>query len=130
LWQAISVLKIYPHFISFANEIVGGPDKVYLYTVNSNLDWGQDLKRLKKWVRENNIEKIYLDYFGGGNPKYYLGRKYEKWSADIEEKEFKRGNYLAVSITSLQVNQEKYAWLKKFEPKTKIGYSIFVFYIH
>jgi 4-amino-4-deoxy-L-arabinose transferase-like glycosyltransferase len=130
LWQIISVLKIYPHFISFANEIVGGPDKVYLYTVNSNLDWGQDLKRLKKWVRENNIEKIYLDYFGGGNPKYYLGRKYEKWSADIEEKEFKRGNYLAVSITSLQVNQEKYAWLKKFEPKTKIGYSIFVFYIH
>jgi 4-amino-4-deoxy-L-arabinose transferase-like glycosyltransferase len=140
LWQAISVLKIYPHFISFANEIVGGPDKVYLYTVNSNLDWGQDLKRLKKWIEENKIEKIYLDYFGGGNPKYYLREKYESWWGQRDSKEIPKGSYLAVSATALQGGRGKpakgfdqptgyYLWLEKYKEITKIGYSIFVYYI-
>jgi len=139
-WQAISVLKIYPHFLAYANEIVGGPDKVYLYTVDSNLDWGQDLKRLKKWVEENNIEKIYLDYFGGGNPKYYLGQKYESWWGQRDPKELPKGSYLAVSATALQGGKGLpgkgfdqptgyYLWLEKYKPIAKIGYSIFVFHI-
>jgi hypothetical protein len=141
LWQAISVLKIYPHFIAYANEIVGGPDKVYLYTVDSNLDWGQDLKRLKKWVEENKIEKIYLDYFGGGNPKYYLGQKYESWWKERDPREIPKGSYLAVSATALQGGRGiggknfnepwgQYLWLNSQEPPVaKIGYSIFVFKI-
>jgi hypothetical protein len=140
LWQAISVLKIYPHFLAYANEIVGGSEKVYLYTVNSNLDWGQDLKRLTKWVEQNKIEKIYLDYFGGGNPRYYLGEKYESWWGQRDPKELPKGSYLAVSATALQggkglpgkgFNQPTgyYLWLEKYNPIAKIGYSIFVFYI-
>jgi 4-amino-4-deoxy-L-arabinose transferase-like glycosyltransferase len=139
-WQAISVLKIYPYFLAYANEIVGGPENVYLYTVDSNLDWGQDLKRLKKWVEENKIEKIYLDYFGGGNPKYYLGKKYESWWGQRNPKELKKGSYLAISATTLQGGRGNpvkgfdqatgyYLWLGKYQPVAKIGYSIFVFYI-
>jgi hypothetical protein len=140
LWQAISVLKIYPHFLAYANEIVGGADKVYLYTVNSNLDWGQDLKRLTKWVEQNKIEKIYLDYFGGGNPRYYLGEKYESWWGQRDPKELPKGSYLAVSATALQGGRGLpgkgfdqptgyYLWLEKYKPIAKIGYSIFIFHI-
>jgi 4-amino-4-deoxy-L-arabinose transferase-like glycosyltransferase len=140
LWQAVSVLKIYPHFLAYANELVGGPDKLYLYTVDSNLDWGQDLKRLKKWIEENKIEKIYLDYFGGGNPKYYLGQKYESWWGQRNPKELPKGSYLAVSVTALQGGKGLpvkgfdlptgyYLWLDKYKPVAKIGYSIFVFHI-
>jgi len=140
LWQAVSVLKIYPHFLAYANELVGGSDKLYLYTVDSNLDWGQDLKRLKKWTEENKIEKIYLDYFGGGNPKYYLGQKYESWWGQRNPKELPKGSYLAVSATALQGGKGLpargfdlptgyYLWLDKYKPVAKIGYSIFVFHI-
>jgi hypothetical protein len=140
LWQSISVLKIYPHFLAYANEIVGGPDKVYRYTVDSNLDWGQDLKRLKKWVEENKIEKIYLDYFGGGNPKYYLGQKYESWWGQRDPKELPKGSFLAVSATALQGGRGVpgkgfdlptgyYIWLDHQKLITKIGYSIFVYKI-
>jgi hypothetical protein len=139
-WQAISVLKVYPHFLAYANEIVGGPDKVYIYTVDSNLDWGQDLKRLKKWIEENKIEKIYLDYFGGGNPKYYLGEKYESWWGQKNPKELPKGSYLAVSATALQGGKGLpvkgfdqptgyYLWLERYKPIAKIGYSIFVYFI-
>jgi len=139
-WQAISVLSIYPHFLAYANEIVGGPDNLYIYTVDSNLDWGQDLKRLKKWVDEKGIDKIYVDYFGGADVKYYLSEKFESWHGTRDPKEFPKGNYLAVSATFLQGGCGEpvsgfdqpygcYRWLDKYKPVTKIGDSIFVYYI-
>lgn len=41
LWQAASVISIYPHFLAYFNELVGGTDQGYIYTVNSNLDCGR-----------------------------------------------------------------------------------------
>ncbi len=140
LWQAISVISIYPHFLAYFNEIAGGPDQAYIYTVNSNLDWGQDLKRLKRWVDENKIEKIYVDYFGGGDARYYLKEKFLPWWGTRDPKEFEKGNYLAVSATFLQGGRGEpapgfdqitgyYLWLNNYKPRAKIGYSIFVYYI-
>ena len=140
LWQAISVISIYPHFLAYFNELVGGPDKGYIYTVDSNLDWGQDLKRLKKWVDEKGIDKIYVDYFGGGDAEYYLKEKYAPWWGTKDPQELPKGSYLAVSATFLLGGQGKpvtgfnqpcgyYRWLNKYTPKMKIGYSIFVYYI-
>lgn len=140
LWQITSVISIYPHFLAYFNEIVGGPDKGYIYTVNSNLDWGQDLKRLKKWANEQGIEKIYVDYFGGGEAKYYLKEKYAPWWGQRDPKELPKGSYLAVSATFLQGGRGElisgfdqpygyYRWLDQYQPITKIGYSIFVYYI-
>ena len=142
LWQAISVISIYPHFLTYFNELVGGPDKGYIYTVDSNLDWGQDLKRLKKWVDINLPagRQVYVDYFGGGNAEYYLKEKYAPWWGTRDPQELPKGSYLAVSATFLQggrgepvpgFNQQYgyYRWLDKYKPVTKIGYSIFVYYI-
>jgi len=141
-WQAISVISIYPHFLTYFNELVGGSDKGYIYTVDSNLDWGQDLKRLKKWADKNLPagRQVYVDYFGGADVKYYLGEKFESWNGTQDPKEFPKGNYLAVSATFLQGGRGEpvpgfnqpygyYRWLDKYKPVTKIGYSIFIYYI-
>ena len=140
LWQAISVISIYPHFLAYFNELAGGPNQGYIYTVDSNLDWGQDLKRLKKWLDKNKIDKIYVDYFGGGEAKYYLKEKYLPWSGTRDLAEFPKGNYLAVSATFLQGGRgipapgfdqphSYYRWLDQYQPITKIGYSIFIYFI-
>ncbi|MFH1656292.1 MAG: glycosyltransferase family 39 protein [Candidatus Nealsonbacteria bacterium] len=140
LWQAYSVISIYPHFLAYFNEFVGGPNKGYLYAVDSNLDWGQDLKRLSNWMNENNVNKIYIDYFGGGNLDYYLGDRYEGWSGQRSPEEIKRGSYIAVSVTQLQGGRgiaksdytnptDYYNWLDNYDLVEKIGYSIFIYYI-
>ena len=141
LWQVTTVLKIYPHFLAYFNEIGGGPNKGYIYTVDSNLDWGQDLKRLKEWVDENRIDKIYVDYFGGGDAEYYLKEKFLPWWGTRNPQEIEKGSYLAVSATFLQGGRGEpvkgfnqpygyYRWLYFYEPPiAKIGYSIFVYYI-
>ncbi len=140
LWQAWSIISVYPHFLSYFNEIAGGPKKGYLYVVDSNLDWGQDLKRLKKWQDAQGIDKIYIDYFGGADTEYYFGEKHEKWQGERNPQEFPKGNYLAVSATLLQGGKGSptpgfnapagyYLWLNRYEPSARIGQSIFVYHI-
>jgi hypothetical protein len=140
-WQIFSIVRIYPHFLSYCNQLAGGPNNCYLYVVNSNLDWGQDLKRLKKWVEENKIDKIYVDYFGGGDLKYYLKEKYLPWWGTRNPAELPKGSYLAVSANQLQggrafpvkgyeLPSDFYNWLYRYEPPIeKIGYSIFIYRI-
>ena len=139
-WQIFSVISIYPHFLAYFNELAGGPNQGYIYTVNSNLDWGQDLKRLTKWVEDEKIDKIYVDYFGGGDAQYYLKEKYAPWWGTRDPVEFPKGNYLAVSATFLQGGRGTpapgfdqpygyYRWLDQYQPIAKIGYSIFIYYI-
>lgn len=139
-WQAFSVFKHYPHFIPYYNELAGGPSKGHLYAVDSNLDWGQDLKRLKDWTEKEGIEEIYVDYFGGGSASYYLGEKYKKWDGKKNPSEMKKPAWLAVSATHLMGGKSEarpdhtedtkyYTWLGEKSLEKRIGYSIFVYRI-
>jgi len=139
IWYVFSSISSFPYYLTYFNELVGGNKNGHIYVTDSNLDWGQDLKRLTKWVNENNISKIYLDYFGGGDYKYYLGEKVESWWGDRNPKEAK-GKWLAISATFMKQGQAQptkgwneptdfYAWLNQYEPITVIGNSIFVYHI-
>jgi len=139
-WYAFGTIKVYPHFLTFFNESIGGPSQGYKYVTDSNLDWGQDLKRLAIFVDDNNIDKIYFDFFGGDSPEYRLGDKYQPWWGDRDPKELPLNSWLAVSATFLQGGRgvpnpeyhEKtgyYNWLTKYEPVTVIGNSIFIYHI-
>lgn len=141
IWQIISVISVYPNFLSYFNELVGGPSNAYKYVVDSNLDWGQDMKRLTKWADENNVKTIYVDYFGGTDPVYYLGDKFRQWHSGYDPSQMVPNSYLAVSATFLQndlgrrvgalSNQPSnfYGWLKQYQPTIVIGNSIFVYHI-
>ena len=140
IWQIISVLKVFPYFLSYGNEIASGPKNLYYYTVDSNYDWGQDLKRLVKWTDKENINKIYVDYFGGADTQYYLKDKLRSWQGGRDPRELPKGSYLAVSATFLQGGRGKpapgfngpygyYLWLDNYTPVERIGYSIFVYKI-
>ena len=137
LWMATSALFTFPNYISYYNDLIGGPENGYKYIVDSNYDWGQDLKRLSKFVEANSIDKIRLDYFGGGSPEYYLGGKYEQWWS---AKDFPAsGGWYAVSSNNLMGGQGKpvrgykikpedsYSWLRGIEPVARAGYSIFIY---
>jgi len=126
LWYIFGTLNIYPHYLAYFNEFVGGAKNGYKYLVDSNLDWGQDLKLLKQYLEKNNIKEIYLAYFGTAEPDYYK-INYKKLEP------FKKvSGIIAISATYLQgVHTAKggYDWLKNYQPIAKIGYSIFVYRI-
>ena len=142
-WYTIENLKTWPHYLAYFNQTVGGSSGGYKYVVDSNLDWGQDLKRFGQWVRKNDIPKIELDYFGWADPAYYLGSTYERLDSQKYKnaEDFRVRNqtngWLAVSATFLQGSQGpsdqykpiNYLWLKNHQPITTIGHSIFIYRI-
>jgi hypothetical protein len=71
LGLAIETLAAYPNFIPFFNAAAGGARGGFELLGDSNLDWGQDLKRLAQWQRENPGKTIYLSYFGVADPEAY-----------------------------------------------------------
>ena len=46
-------MSVYPHFTAFFNRAAGGPANGPRYLLDSNLDWGQDVKKLKAWLAES-----------------------------------------------------------------------------
>ncbi len=139
VWQLVNTLGLFPSYLAHYNELAGGPANGYRWAVDSNLDWGQDLKRLNDFLVANDISKIQLSYFGGGVPERYLGNRYQKLECDERRCVVPTSGWVAVSATLLQGGRgiatggydkptDYYRWLDAYEPPvTKIGYSIFVY---
>ena len=127
-WQLIASARIFPHYLSYFNELAGGPERGIAYFADSNLDWGQDLKGLKKYMDEKGLDRIHLVYYGpNGKPEldYYGIRPADP--ADDPEVPW------AISAT-----WRYYADLEPFKsnipfdfknrpPDHRIGYSIFIY---
>lgn len=141
-WYLKGTLAIHPHYLAYFNEAAGGPDKGYRYLVDSNLDWGQDLKGLAVYLKEKGIDTVHLSYFGTTDPNYY-GIRYEWMPSYYLPEDYREGGarirsfrmptvgIVAISATNLQnvyfSDKQFYDWLKQYKPIDKIGYSIFIY---
>ena len=155
-WLCCETLFAAPYFLSYFNELGGGVRTGYHYATDSNYDWGQDLLRLQAWVGTHpEVDKIAVDYFGGGNPYYYLDGKDGKevdWSSSKGNPADQGIHWLAVSINTLEgatqpleggqsrSASDSYSWLATLRPATpgmgnvpppdfRIGTSIFVYHL-
>lgn len=74
--QAGETLSVHPHEVSFFNALAGGPANGEAWLSDSNLDWGQDLRRLPPLLTRLGIpeEDVTVAYFGGALPSYHLPR--------------------------------------------------------
>lgn len=120
LWMAALHFFIWPDYLSYFNETIGGPERGYLYLRDSNIDWGQDLPALKKYMDENGIDEIKLAYFGTADPSYY-GIKYGPIGGMDEA--LPKGSVYAVSVQYF--DDEK--WKRYGKPSALAGKSIFIY---
>ncbi len=157
VWYGLSTILVYPSYLSYFNEIAGGAANADNYFSDSNVDWGQDLKRLKTYVNDHSeIKHIAVDYFGGGEPAYYFCQRrfdtagkliatpagydcshsvYENWHSQNGEY---TGQYIAVSETYLENDRyyaaknhvPSYSYLRARTPIAKIGGSIYVYKLY
>ena len=127
VWLAVETLFIYPHFLAYFNEFVGGPKNGYNYLSDSNIDWGQDLKGLTKWMAAHDVENLTLGYWG------YDSTALRNISVSRSLECFETSGLLAVSVNKLNgFDQGDYLcteWLRKYKPIDSIGYSILIYNI-
>jgi hypothetical protein len=128
-WLVLETLFAAPYFLSYFNEFGGGVWNGYHFVTDSNYDWGQDLIRLQQWVNANpQVDKIAVDYFGGGDPQYYFGDKEVNWSGSMGNPADDGIHWLAVSVNTLEGDiqplapgqtrdaSDTYAWLTALRP--------------
>ena len=72
VWHSLENVANYPGYISYFNEMIGSRRNADKLLIDSNLDWGQDLKRLDLWCRDHKVSQIHLHYFGGALPRYEM----------------------------------------------------------
>jgi len=126
LTQAVEVARISPYYLAFFNTLAGGPEAGRFYLADSNLDWGQDAKRLGQWMKANHVPRICASYFGSANLDYY-GVAYDQIPAPPPEIP---DCIAAVSVTNLQdvyTPPNGHAWARKRQPFAHIGHSIFLY---
>ena len=132
VWFVGSNIMVYPSYLPYFNELKGGPKEGWKYMVDSNVDWGQDLIRLKQFMDQKDISNIKIDYFGGGNLDYYLGGRYQPWGYNLKPST----GWFAVSASAIQWNtlnppeEGNYHWLTdNYQPAAFIGNSILVYQV-
>jgi hypothetical protein len=139
LFWLFEFARVYPHYLAFFNQFVGGPRNGYKYLADSNLDWGQDLKPLKRWMNKNNVQHINLAYFGTADPAYYGMQCTPLPGSEYFVEKGSKGprlpGYVAVSITILDgvyLDDATKAFYRPFldrKPNAVIGYSIRVYWV-
>ncbi len=137
-------LQIHPHYLSTFNSLAGGPANGHRLLVDSNIDWGQDLLRLRAWAAANEIDDLRLGWFGTADPDYYglaytplpgFPRQpfYGQWSDPPFDPGAPPAGTYAISVSALWELplQEKdvYAWFRAREPDERIGYSIHIYQV-
>jgi len=140
IWLAATSFFSFPDDMAYFNELVGGSSNGYKVLVDSNLDWGQDLVGLRKYMERERIESVKLSYFGSADPAAY-GVRFEPlpgypqyiWKSPTFPPFLlhpSAGIY-AISATNLQgslfQNHNLYAWFRERKPDAVIGKTILIY---
>jgi hypothetical protein len=62
-WHVVSSARAYPNYLAYSNEFWGGPANTYKYLTDSNTDWGQQLKAVKKYLDNRGVKDCWFAYF-------------------------------------------------------------------
>ena len=116
-WHFTSSALHHPDYLAYTNEIAGAhPER---YVADSDLDWGQDMKRLGEFLRSRGNDRVAFDRF-----ERYYPMPVEVVSADP------RGlspGWNAASITMWKVFGDP-PWADAAPPPTRIGRGILVWH--
>jgi hypothetical protein len=108
--------------------------------VDSNIDWGQDLKGLRVWMDGEGVDHIRLSWFGTARPEMY-GIEYDLlpglpygfllWDALPFDRTHPEPGVYVISVTNLVgvhfPDSDIYSWFRERPPDDRIGNSLFVY---
>jgi len=150
VWSISSSLWVYPHSLSYFNELTGGPLGGPKHLIHSNVDWGQDLLYLKRWLDKHpEARPLKLAYFGNFDP-IHAGIEYtapgEIPMAGVDSSAQPRipPGWYAISVnfvrglpffiyrgdgTKVLLEQNALAAFQQLSPVAMAGYSIYIYHV-
>ena len=131
----IESLAVAPRFLSFFNVAVGGPSRAQFILNDSNFDWGQGLLDLRAWMRDNNVDRVGLAYFGRVDPALY-GIAYTPLTEPGDEEFVAISSYYLTGMPHRlptpggptgYVKLSRYRELQRIQPLATVGRVMYVY---
>lgn len=122
--QALPLWTAYPDYLPYFNLTAGQhPEKIL---IDSDLDWGQDLKRLQQRLVELHVTKFGFVYRGSADvigerlPGVWMAQPFNPATG-----------WIAASIYARDTvaQGEAFGWLRNYQPIERIGKSIDLYFI-
>ena len=149
--SVLSSLWVYPHSMSYFNEIAGGPAGGHYHLVSSNIDYGQDLLKLKRWYDQHPEARPFgLAYWDleSIDPKI-VGIEYVPVPSGVPPGSLIRQEqaegigpkpgWYAVNVNLLRGDEWPgrrvypdlgyYGYFLEFTPVARAGYSIYIYHL-
>ena len=125
-WQSIASFAAHPDYLAYFNPIAGRhPDRVL---VSSDLDWGQDLLRLRDVAKSRGIDSIAIGYFGSADV-----RRYGIPGAHLLQPNVPTMGWIALSEGCYRglfpCRPGGYGWLDRFTPVQRVGKTFRLYYV-
>ena len=139
VWTVGSSLWVYPHSLSYFNELAGGPRNGHEHLLDSNIDWGQDFFYLKGWVEGHpEARPLVVRYWppilssalgGVGSTR----RASHGATPEVDAQKWQHHGavpgWFAVSIRMIRDCDTKYRYFLELEPVATAGYSIYIYHV-
>ncbi len=125
IWSIGSSLWIFPHSLSYFNDLVGGPRNGSAHLLHSNIDWGQDYVYLQRWVTSHPAPQLPRTALAGG----CIVSRDDIASLGVSlSYEPLPGCYI-LSVNEIHSHSKEYHYFLHFEPTAMAGYSICIYVI-
>jgi 4-amino-4-deoxy-L-arabinose transferase-like glycosyltransferase len=121
LWQVSILVTAWPDYFPYFNETVRHPEHVL---VDSDLDWGQDLRRLERRLGELKVPSISLAYQGTAD----LTKEALPPLVRLPPRQPATG-WVAITALTREHEPAGYAWLGAYRPVERIGKTIDLYFI-
>ena len=122
VWHVSESIWAHPDYLPYFNQIARGRERQFL--VDSNLDWGQDMARLGRYMKEKDITSVKLTYSGYTRPKM-VGVNTEPLPPDHPD-----AGWIAVganALVGLCQPQGLFKPLRETEPVARVGKSLWLY---
>ena len=137
-WVVGSSLWCLPHSLSYFNELIGGPRNGRFYLYDANIDWGQDLYFVKKWVEQHPEARPLTITWNGIFEPQWVGLNLPRTPSPPTEAggqtwpqpDASFAGWHIVNVTSLHSADMRFAYLRELEPVDRIGYSVLVYHLN
>jgi hypothetical protein len=117
VWNIVTCVRATPDFIPYFNELAAPYGSRIL--VDSDFDWGQDLKRLSSVLQQQKIDSIWISYEGSADLKQH-GLPY--WQPLLPNQ--KPSGWIAISEFNIKTLPQDFGWLEKYKPERIVGKTI------
>jgi len=131
----VSSLTVFPYSISYFNFAVGGPGHGQWHLLDGNIDWGQDLLRLREWMDDHPDVRPMCAEVPTFVPSHAAGIAVDPIPINKKERPSFPPGWYAVSLNYLngyrlaEETRQDLTWFKTQEAVDRIGYSILVCHI-